>query len=84
LVREIENARNSRAVADNELLKLKEDAMRSEVEASQIIQDLELKISQATNDRNTLNFEFSKINDTYKSLRGNTDEKIRALEDRLG
>jgi len=43
---------------------------------------LELKISQATNDRNSLNFEFNKINDAYKASKMHNEEKIKSLEDR--
>ena len=82
LVRDIENARNARSIADNDLLSLKEEAMRKEVEDGQRIQDLELKISQATNDRNSLNFEFNKINDAYKASKMHNEEKIKSLEDR--
>jgi chromosome segregation ATPase len=69
-------------LADNELIALKEDAMRQEEEASRTIQDLEVRISQATNDRNALNFEYTKASDSYNALRVNVDEKIKGLEDR--
>jgi chromosome segregation ATPase len=41
-----------------------------------------VRMSQASNDSNSLTFESTKVNDAYKGLKVNVEEKIRNLEDR--
>ena len=82
LGRDLENEKNRRALAEENFLKYKEDALKKEVENSRLIQELEGRVNKLLSEKNVLSIEYESLQTQFDNFHRQTRDHINTLEEK--
>ena len=83
LLKDLENEKARRSYSDENLMMVKEEALKREMEDERNIQELESRLNKCGNEKNMAYMDLESLQDQYDKLLGNSQERIRNLEDRI-
>lgn len=83
LGRDLENEKNRRALAEENFLKFKEDALKKEVESSRIVQELEGRVNKLLSEKNVLGIEYESLQSQFDNFHRQTRDHIVSLEEKV-
>lgn len=83
LLKDLESEKARRSYSDENLMLLKEEALKREMEDGRSIQELESKVNRLINEKNLLLMDLESLQEQYDKLHGSSQERIRNLEDRI-
>ena len=83
LYKDLENEKARRAYSDENLMILKEEALKREMEFERNLQDLESKLNRLGNEKNLVLADLETLQQQYEKLHISSSERIRSLEDRI-
>ena len=79
--KELQNEKDLRFRYEEQVLKLKEDSMKKEIEYNKNLQELEIKISNIFQENSNFHNENKLLRDQNDRLRGTYEEKYKGLEE---
>lgn len=83
LLKDLENEKARRSYSDENLMMVKEEALKREMEDERSLQELDSKLGRCANEKNMLMMDLESLHEQYDKLLGNSQERIRSLEDRI-
>ena len=83
LLKDLENEKARRSYSDENLMVVKEEALKREMEDDRNIQELESRLNKSNNEKSMAYMDLESLQGQYDKLLGNSQERIRNLEDRI-